>query len=164
MIEAVIFFRVYKEKRETNVLGEEAEINLSQTQSPTDTPSPSPTPTVTASPSPSPTIKPTPSPVPQPDFTSEEINGFIDRFAAQYSLDPNVLRHLALCESGFDAKAIKLSYYGLFQFGPTTWKNIRLEMGEDTNADLRLNAEEATQTAAYAISVGKSGIWPNCIP
>jgi soluble lytic murein transglycosylase-like protein len=56
-------------------------------------------------------------------------------------------------------------YGGLFQFGSITWKNIRKEIGEDPNPDLRFNAEEAVQTAAYAISKGKkSSFWPNCYP
>lgn len=136
----------------------------------TPTPVPTATPTPVASPTPIPTKAPTPrttktpTPVPVPTFTSEQINGFIDRFAAQYSVSPDVLRHIALCESGFNPKAVNAGYAGLYQFGVLTWKNLRKEFGEDSNPDLRLNAEEAVQTAAYAISVGKSGIWPNCFP
>jgi len=129
---------------------------------PTDTPSPSPTP------SPEPTLRPTPSPTktpaPQPQFTSQEINGFIDRFAGQYGVDPNVLRRIAICESGFNPLAFNTGYAGLYQFGPITWKNIRVQISEDPALDLRYNAEEAVQTAAYAISQGKIGIWPNCQP
>ena len=88
----------------------------------------------------------------------------MDRFAVQYSVSPNVIRYIALCESDFDPLAENLSYAGLFQFGPATWKNIRVKMGEDINIDLRLNAEESVQTAAYAISVGYKEIWPNCYP
>jgi len=29
---------------------------------------------------------------------------------------------------------------------------------------LRFNAEEAVQTAAFALSQGKTSIWPNCSP
>lgn len=89
---------------------------------------------------------------------------FIERFAGQYGVDPNVLRHVAVCESGFRADAINGPYAGLFQFNVNTWKNNRKLMGEDTNLDLRFNAEEATQTAAYLMSIGKRGIWPNCYP
>ena len=88
----------------------------------------------------------------------------IDRFSAQYSVDPNVLRHLAICESGFNSSAVNGAYVGLYQFGPITWKNLREEIGEDTNINLRYSAEESTQTAAYALSLGKRGIWPNCAP
>jgi hypothetical protein len=123
-----------------------------------------PIPTSTPTSTPKPTPVKTPTPIPQPKFTSQEINGFIDRFGGQYGVSPDVLRYIALCESGFDPFARKLSYVGLFQFGPSTWQNLRAEMGEDRDTGLRANAEEAVQTASYAISIGKKGIWPNCYP
>ena len=106
----------------------------------------------------------TATPVPVPTATSQEINGFIDRFSAQYGVDPNVLRHTAICESGFNPGATNGSYVGLFQFGPITWQKYRNLMGEDGNITLRANAEEAVQTAAYVYSIGATGIWPNCVP
>jgi hypothetical protein len=133
----------------------------SPTSSPTDSPSPVPTPL----PFPTPVQTKTPTPVFTPSpVSSQEINGFIDRFAGQYGVDPNVIRHLAICESGFRPNAVNGDYVGLFQFGPITWKNIRAEIGEDTNINLRYSAEESTQTAAYALSKGKGKIWPNCVP
>ena len=36
-------------------------------------------------------------------------------------------------------------------------------MGEDKNNDLRFNAEEAVQTAAYVLSINQAYIWPNCV-
>jgi hypothetical protein len=144
---------------DNNVLSEATSI-ATPTPSVVSTPTPTPTPTSTPRPTP---VK-TPTPVPQPKFTSQEINGFIDRFGGQYGVSPDVLRYIALCESGFDPFAKKLSYVGLFQFGPATWQNLRSEMGEDKDVNLRANAEEAVQTAAYAISIGKKGIWPNCYP
>ena len=79
-------------------------------------------------------------------------------------MDPNIVRYIAICESGFRSNAKNGPYIGLFQFGEVTWKNIREEFGEDINTDLRYSAEESVQTAAYAISQGKTGIWPNCQP
>lgn len=142
------------------VLSEKTVSTPTLSPSPVATPIPTPTPT----PSPSATPIKTPTPTPRPLFTSEQINGFIDRFGAQYGVDPNVLRYIALCESGFNQFAYNAGYAGLFQFGPATWKGLRAEIGEDTNADLRFNAEEAAQTAAFALSKGKAGIWPNCRP
>lgn len=118
----------------------------------------------------SPTLAPAPTPSPKPTVllppptSSQEINGFIDRFAAYYGVNPHVLRHLAICESGFASNARNSAYAGLYQFGPVTWKNNRLKMGEDPNLALRYNAEEATQTAAYMLSLGRIGVWPNCQP
>lgn len=170
LVEGFIFLDIYKKRTGAVVLGETIEASPDPTQSPTPTgtPTESPSPTTKPTPkeTPSPTSTPTPAttPVPQPAFTSEQINGFIERFSAQYGVSPDILRHLALCESGFRYDAVNLSYYGLYQFGPTTWKNIRKEMGEDTNIDLRTNAEEAVQTAAYVLHVNKAYIWPNCTP
>ncbi len=120
------------------------------------------TPTKTPTPTPSPTS--TPAPTPQPEFSSEQINAFIERFAAQYAVDPNVLRHIAVCESGFNPLAHKLSYAGLYQFSPRTWEKYRRLIGEDANLDLRFNAEEAVQTAAYVLSINQAYIWPSCVP
>ena len=125
-----------------------------------------PTPTLTPTPTPIPTLKltPTPTPLPQPSFTSQEINGFIERFAAQYGVSPHVLRHIALCESGFNPQARKLNYAGLFQFTANTWKKYRQLMNEEINPDLRFNGEEAVQTAAYILSIDKAFVWPSCNP
>ncbi len=128
----------------------------------TSTPSPTPTPKPSIKPTPSPSA--TPKPIPQPLFSSEQIYGFTDRFASQYSVDANILRHIALCESGFNQSATNGPYLGLYQFGAITWSNFRKALGEDPDTALRLNAEEAVQTAAYALSLGKLHIWPNCQP
>lgn len=124
--------------------------------------------TVTTSPSATPTRLKTPTPTkvtPTPTrASSQEINGFIERFAQQYGVDPNVIRHMALCESGFNSSATNSKYVGLFQFDATSWKNIRKMMGEETDPDLRYSAEESVQTACYAISIGKRRMWPNCVP
>lgn len=131
---------------------------------PTPTALPTPTSTPTPTPTPKPKLTPTPTPLPQPTFTSQEINGFIERFAAQYGVSPHVLRHIALCESGFNPQARKLNYAGLYQFTANTWKKYRQLMGEEINPDLRFNGEEAVQTAAYILSIDKAFVWPSCNP
>lgn len=149
--------------RESNVLAEATVVptaTTTPTATPTETPSPTPIPTKPPTPRPSPTV----TPVPQPTFSSQQINELINRFAGQYGVSPDVMRYIALCESGFNPLAKNAGYAGLFQFGSVTWKNLRTEIGESTDPDLRFNAEEATQTAAYALSKGKAGLWPNCYP
>ena len=131
---------------------------------PTDIVIETPTPTPTLTPTPSPSPSPTPSPVPQPTYSDAEEMRFIDRFAGQYGLDPNVLRHIATCESGFNQHAKNGPYVGLFQFGTSAWVTGRAKMGEDANLNLRLNAEESIQTAAYLLAEGRTDLWPNCIP
>lgn len=173
-------------KREEKVLAEmDSTSSTSLTTSPLATSTPkstiTPTPTITPSPSPTPTpldspfgtsngASSTPTPVstpvatPVPLFTSEQINGFIDQYSAVYGTDPNVIRRLAICESGFNQYATNYVYSGLFQFGPITWQNLRSKMGMDPNPYLRNNALEAVRTASYAVSLGEIKIWPNCQP
>jgi soluble lytic murein transglycosylase-like protein len=109
---------------------------------------------------------PTPTPTTQipKRASSQEINELIGRYSSQYGLDPNVIRHIAICESGFNSSAVNKQYVGLFQFDETTWKNIRNETGDDNNPDLRFSALESIRTVTYEISKGKSGLWPNCVP
>lgn len=169
--EVIILLLMQKERPQEKVLAESTIATPISTVLPTLTSEPNPTNTPTAKPTAKPTITPVPFVSPkllaeaeQPTSSSQQINEFIDRFAGQYGVDPNVIRHMALCESGFRPNAKNYIYRGLFQFGPITWQNIRKEMGEDTNIDLRANAEEAVQTTAYALSKGKTGLWPNCSP
>lgn len=131
--------------------------------SPTPTETPTPTPTRKPTPKNTPTPKPTPTPTPVP-VSSEQINGFIEQYARQYSVDPNQLRHIAICESGFNPNAVNGPYAGLYQFASKTWSNNRNIMGEDPNPGLRLNAEESVQTAAYLYSIKGPSLWPNCKP
>lgn len=147
------------------VLSESASVseeNLTPTS--TLTPTPTSTPIPTASPTPKPKNTPTPSPVPQPKISQAEIHALMERFAGQYAVDVNVLRYVAVCESGFNPSAVNGPYAGLYQFNITTWKKNRILMGEDPNPDLRFNAEESVQAAAYLISQGKRYLWPNCYP
>lgn len=130
------------------------------------TPSPTPTPTETPTPTPTkkPTPKPTPTPKPQPKFTSEQIYHFTDQYGILYAVDPNVIRHVALCESGFNPSARNWIYAGLFQFDTNTWIFYRQKMGLDADPDLRYHAEEAVRTATYIFHLGKTSLWPNCYP
>ncbi len=114
--------------------------------------------------SPTPTLPPAPRYVSQPKFTDEEINNFISRFAGQYEVDAEVLKKVAECESGSNADAINGIYVGLFQFDSGSWRSLRDQMGEESDPNIRFNAEESVQTAAFALSNGRGSIWPNCIP
>lgn len=146
------------------VLSDSSDKSISPTAIPTSTPSP--TPTQTPSPTPKPTNTPTPTPThtPQPKVSSQEIHALMERFSGQYGVDVNVLRHIAICESDFNPLAQNGKYAGLYQFDIITWQNNRRLMGEEINPDLRYNAEEAVQTAAFLISKGKRYLWPNCFP
>lgn len=130
------------------------------------------TPTTTTTPTPTilitPTIVVTPTTtLPTPTIiktSSEEINRQIDSLGAKYKVDPNIIRHIAICESGFNPMAENYIYAGLFQFSPSTWSSYRSQMHLDQNPTLRYSSFDAIETAAYALSLGDSRIWPNCYP
>lgn len=122
-----------------------------------------PTPTATPLPTRVPTRVPTPTaslPVPTPP----DLFALTQRIADEYKVDAHILRHIAQCESGFNPAATNRLYGGLYQFSASTWSSYRLRMGRDPNPALRFDAEEALRTAAYVMQLGKSGIWPNCVP
>jgi len=123
-----------------------------------------PIPTATPTAMPRPTSTPPPTPVPQPVYSDQEVNEFIESFSTQYGLDPNVVRHIAQCESGFNQTAVNGAYAGLFQFGTSAWVTARAQMGESADLSIRLNAEESVHTASYHLSQGRTDLWPNCMP
>jgi hypothetical protein len=78
---------------------------------------PSATPTAElASPNAMPTHKPkikvTPKPTPTME-PPEKVNKLVDKYSAEYGLDPNVVRHLGICESGFRSNATNGKYIGV---------------------------------------------------
>ena len=134
-------------------------------------PLPSPTPARIATQSvaggPTPRPKPTPKPTPTPEVTkysSEEIYHLIDDLSGQLGVDPNVIRHIAVCESGFNPLSVNGKYAGLFQFDALTWRTNRQSLHLDANPALRLDAQEAIHTAVYLVSIRGGSAWPNCYP
>lgn len=160
----ILLFSLVYQKRKTIGLFAKPSPSSTPIITPTSEPTPSPSPSPTPTPSPLPSPSPTPPPSPQPTYNSEQINTFIEQYAGQYGVDANTLRQIAVCESNFNPAAVNDPYAGLYQFNPTTWKNNRAIMGEETSPDLRFNAEEAVQTAAFILSIDRGGIWPNCFP
>lgn len=94
-------------------------------------------------------------------LTSEH-DPLFDKYAAEYNLDKNIMKHIAKCESGFRPEAVNGPYGGMFQFISSTWVSNRRAMGADQNPDLRFNAEEAIKTAAFKMSRDGFGAWPAC--
>lgn len=129
---------------------------------PTATPTPSPTPTATPSPTPLPTATPTPSPTPTPLPQSSYESDF-DSTSSEYNVSKDKLKRIALCESGINPAAVNGPYGGMFQFTSETWVSTRRQMGRDENPELRFNAKESIDTAAYKISIGGENAWANCL-
>ena len=137
-----------------NVLSDRDEIvSALPTPSPTQTPSPTNTP---APANPSPTSQ-------QVSYTSDDLERWFSQYGSEYGVDKDVLRKIASCESGFNARSYnQAGYAGMFQFSSGAWQSARRALGRDDNPELRFNAEESIRTAAFKISGSGSGAWPTC--
>lgn len=93
-----------------------------------------------------------------------ELDGLFEKYGAQYGVDPQKLKVIAKCESGFNAGVQSKNglYGGMYQYLASTWSGTRKQMGENPDPALRFNAEEAIKTTAWKISKGGIGAWPVC--
>lgn len=128
------------------------------TATPTPTPSPTNTPTPTPLPTATPSPLPTPTSMPQSSYESD-----FDSASSQYNVSKDKLKKIAMCESGINPAAVNGPYGGMFQFASDTWVSTRRQMGRDENPELRFNAKESIDTAAYKISIGGENAWVNCL-
>ncbi len=121
-------------------------------------------PTFTPSPTPIPTATPTPSPtpIPEPITAPFGLEPFFIKYSNEYSIDNQLLKRIAKCESGFGSGASSNGYGGMFQFSEVLWIQTRTLMGLNADINLRFDREESIRTAAFMVSQGHLGIWPNC--
>ena len=94
--------------------------------------------------------------------TPKDIETLFEKYSQEYSLDKELLKKIAQCESGFKPQAINGPYAGMYQYLATTWASQRKAMGLNTDEQLRFDAEEAIKTAAFQIRRQGSGPWPVC--
>jgi len=123
-----------------------------------------PAPTVTPYPTPTP-IPPTPTPTPTPTpiiIASTSLDELFTRYSNEYSVDKELMKRIAYCESRLNPQASTSQYAGLYQFSESLWISTRTLMGQNSDPNLRFNAEEAIRTAAFMISQNHLYIWPNC--
>jgi hypothetical protein len=134
------------------------------TLTPTPTPTLTPTPTPTETPTPTTSPTPTDTPTPTPTITAPvDLESLFTTYSNKYSVDRELLKKIAKCESGFNATSnYRDIYVGMYQFGSQSWISARTTMNEDPNPNLRTNPEEAIKTAAFMLSVGRKNAWPNC--
>lgn len=154
-----LFFVNLSKSKKIQILSPLARTTGTPTLTPRPTSTPTPTPTAVPTPIPTPTTTPTPTTAP---LTSTDLEDLFTKYSNLYSVDKNMLRKIAACESGFNTNAVFRDYVGLFQFSSGAWINSRALMGQDGNLDLRTNAEESIKTAAFKISRGEISAWPNC--
>ena len=120
---------------------------------------------ITETPTPTPTPKPTktPTPTPIPRFIpAGALDELIVRYANKESVDPGLLKKIAVCESGLNATAVNGHYAGLYQFSESSWRSVRTRMNLDSNPQLRFNPEESIRSAAFKLAFGGRAAWPNC--
>ena len=121
---------------------------------PTNTPSPTPTPIPPTS---TPTTMPTPIII-----TSTVLDELFTKYSSEYSVDKELMKRIAYCESGLNPNANTSQYAGLYQFSESLWISTRTLMRQNSDPNIRFNAEEAIRTAAFMISQNHLYIWPNC--
>lgn len=107
------------------------------------------------------TPKPTNTPIPIP-YTAVDINHWIDFYSNKESVNKDLLRKIAWCESKFNPLAVNGIYVGLFQFAPNTWMTLRRILNLNTDISLRFNPEESIRTAAFKLALNGLAAWPNC--
>jgi len=120
---------------------------------------------ITETPTPTPTPKPTktPTPTPVPRFIPVgALDELIVKYSNKESVDPGLLKKIAVCESRLNAMAVNGPYAGLYQFSESSWRSIRTKMNLDTNPQLRFNPEESIRSAAFKLAIGGRFAWPNC--
>lgn len=98
----------------------------------------------------------------EPVSQTNEVEIIIEKWAGEYGVNPEIMKKIARCESGFASGAINGTYGGIFQFSETTWVSTRTAMGEDANLELRFDAQEAVKTAAWKMARDGTGAWKNC--
>ena len=109
-----------------------------------------------------PTAAPTSTPTPTPIIVSTNLDDLFTKYSIEYSVDKELMKRIAYCESRLNPGAATSQYAGLYQFSESLWISTRTLMGKNSDPNLRFNAEEAIRTAAFMISQGHLSIWPNC--
>lgn len=130
------------------------------TIAPTITPTLSPTPTFAIKPKT--TATPTPMSAVQSSSPQTNFDELFAKYGAQYGVDPEKLKSIASCESGFDPNQVTGIYGGLFQFSSVAWSEARARIGMDGTDSLRFNAEESIRTAAHEIQYKGTSGWSDC--
>lgn len=92
-----------------------------------------------------------------------EVDSLINKYAALYNADANLMKKIGRCESHFNPNAVNGQHLGMYQYKASTWEATRKVMGLDPNPALRTNAEEAIKTTAFKLAHGGQGAWRECL-
>jgi hypothetical protein len=154
---AFLFFET--KKPQTEVAGAKTVLAKIPTITPTPTPAPTATPFPTLTPTPTSIPTPTPAPI---IILPKDLDDLFTRYSNEYSVDKELLKRIANCESSLNSNATTDKYAGLFQFAEPIWIQTRNLLGLNPDVNLRFSAEESIRTAAFMVSQRHLGIWPNC--
>lgn len=122
-----------------------------------------PTPSPTLIPSPRPTrIPPSPTQAPVPTAGPQTMDNWFTTYANKESVNPDLLKKIARCESNLHPGSVSGDYVGLYQFSTDTWKSTRLAMNANPDPGLRTNPEESIKTAAFRLATHGRAAWPQC--
>jgi len=139
---------------------------LSSPSEPDPSPATSPQPSAIPSPEiPTPDDSPVPSTTPKPTVSpvsDAQLNEWFTTYANKESVNKDLLKKIAVCESQLHTMATNGPYGGLFQFSTSTWIATRTAMNLNSDPALRFNSQEAIKTAAFRLATVGFAAWPNC--
>lgn len=114
---------------------------------------------------PIPTVTPKPSATATPtkiQFQFSDLDSLFIKYANQQSINKDLLKKIAVCESNLNPSAVNGDYVGLFQYSSSYWTSMRKRMNLDGNPALRFHAEESIKTAAFTLATAGFAAWPHC--
>lgn len=93
-------------------------------------------------------------------LSREQIETYIDQYAAQYQVNAAIMRAIIKCESGYNqlAKNSRSSAAGFAQFLDGTWRSAMKALGYDT-AITQYDGAKNIQALAYVLSTQGTRPW-----
>lgn len=93
-------------------------------------------------------------------LSREQIEDYIDQYAAQYQVSASLMRAIIKCESGYNqlAKNARSSAAGFAQFLDGTWRSAMKALGYDT-AITQYDGAKNIQALAYVMSTQGTRPW-----
>ena len=88
---------------------------------------------------------------------TEAVQALILAAAVSHNVDPDLMDHIAACESGYNARAVAGPYVGLYQLGTSK----RKQFTTDGYTDVFDPAQQANFVAEL-IANGETSDWVNC--
>jgi hypothetical protein len=88
---------------------------------------------------------------------AEAVRAVVLAAAMSHGVDPDVMDRIALCESGYNARAMNGPYVGVFQLGSTKQKQFLAEGYTDL-----FDAAQQANFVAERLAAGEIASWAGC--